>query len=238
MIMRKHLVARRPRAVAGRTAAGRAVEPLEPRTLMTAIASVLVNGTDVAAAGQRSVINTIAVRFDANVAASINPADLRLWNATTRQFVDTSAAATSYAAATNTATWTFPFRFGQPMLPDGNYRATVQSMTVYDSAGKPLDGDRDGVGGDEYGFAFHRLFGDSDGDRDVDARDALRLRLARASTDPQARAPYDSNGDGVISARDVLALRKNLRHKLKPATGNRPPAAPVINEPSADGQLI
>ena len=111
--MRKHNDARR-HLVPGQ----RSIELLEPRTLMTAITSVLVNGTDAAAAGgQRSVINTIAIRFDANVGASINPADLRLWNATTRQFVDTSAATTSYSAAANTATWTFPFQAGRPMLP-------------------------------------------------------------------------------------------------------------------------
>ena len=231
--MRKHTDARRRLA-----RSPRCIESLEPRTLMTAVTSVLVNGTDAAALGQRSIINTIAIRFDANVGPSINPADLRLWNGTTRQFVDTSAATTSYNAAANTATWAFPFQAGRPMLPEGNYRATLQSMTVYDAAGKPLDGDTDGVGGDEYNFTFHRFFGDSDGDRDVDARDAIRLRLARWSTDPQAKAPFDSNGDGVLNARDVLALRRNLRSKLKAPTGNRPPAAPVINEPSVDGQLI
>src|SRR5687767_12936532 len=148
------------------------VERLEPRTFFTAVTAVLLNGVDVTAAvGQRSMIGTISVRFDANAGASINPADLRLWNQTTRQFIDTSAATTSYDGGTNTATWTFPSQSGRAMLPDGNYRATLASMTVYDAAGNPLDGDRDGVGGDEYTFAFHRLFGDADGDRDVDTRD-------------------------------------------------------------------
>jgi hypothetical protein len=60
----------------------------------------------------------------------------------------------------------------------------------------PLDGDKDGVGGDEYNFTFHRFFGDSDGDRDVDARDrdppAPRPLVHR----PAGQAPFDSNGDG------------------------------------------
>src|SRR4051812_8676438 len=127
-----------------------ALEPLESRTLMTAVSGVQLNGVDLAALGaQRSVVNTVSVRFDSNVGASINGGDLRLWNATTRQFVDTSVATTRYDASTNTATWAFPFPGGRAMLPDGNYRATVQSMTVFDAAGRPLDGDGDGVGGDE-----------------------------------------------------------------------------------------
>ena len=216
-------------------------ERLESRTFLTAVTSVLLNGTDLAApGGQRSAVRTISVRFDANTRASINPSDLRLWNQTTRQFVDTSLAQTSYDAGTNTATWTFPAQAGQPAVGDGNYRATLASMTVYDAAGNPLDGDRDGVGGDEYTFAFHRLFGDSDGDRDVDTRDLARQKRTRSSRAGDARydASFDNDGDGDVDSRDTLAFRRNLRRRLAPPAGNRPPAAPVINEPLADGQLI
>ena len=231
--MLQHRPSRRP--------AGRSVEPLEARTLMTTVTSVMVNGADIAAAGApRSVIETVSIRFDANVGASTGATDLRLWNATTRQFVDTSAAQVSYAAGTNTATWRFPAQSGRAMLPEGNYRATLVSMTVYDAAGRPLDGDRDGVGGDEYSFEFHRLFGDADGDRDVDTRDlaAQRRTRYRRAGDPAFDSQFDFDADGDVDSRDTIVFRRNLRHRLRPPAGNRPPAPPVINEPSADGQLI
>src|SRR5688500_16790162 len=92
--------ARRRAAAAARTVATKTVapttaartphlEPLESRRLMTSVAAVLFNGADAAAPlAQRSNINTISVRFDADVATSIGKADLRLWNATAGAFVD------------------------------------------------------------------------------------------------------------------------------------------------------
>ena len=217
------------------------VEPLEGRTLLTAVTAVLVNGADAAAAGvQRSVIQTISARFDTNARASVQSADLRLWNATARQFINTSAATVSYNDATNTATWTFPTQGGAAMLPDGNYRATLLSMTVYDTAGNPLDGNGDGVGGDEYSFNFHRLFGDSDGDRDVDSRDAIRQRRSRGRSPghPFYNPAFDYNGDGAVSPTDTVQFRRRLGRRLRPDAGNSPPVAPVIEEPATDGQVI
>ena len=231
----------RPRKSRIRTRPGPGVfEPLEPRTMMTAVTAVLINGVDASAARvQLSNINTIALRFDANVGPSVQDADLRIWNATAMRFVDAAAVlSVAYDSTTNTATWTFPRPAGASACPDGNYRAVVDGMAVYASTGRPLDGDGDGVGGDDFSFEFHRLFGDADGDRDVDGRDALAQRRARRSADPQVRAAFDSDGDVDVDARDLAAFRRQLRKTLPPATGNSPPATPVINEPSADGQLI
>ena len=218
------------------------IEPLEARTLMTAVVGGMINGGDwtAPARAQRSVINTISVSFDTNVAASIQNTDLRLWNATTRQFVDTSAATTSYESFNNTATWTFPSPQNRTLLPNGNYIGTLSAMGIYDAAGNPLDGDRDGVGGDEYSFEFHRFFGDADSDRDVDTLDLVRQRRTRhrVAGDPAFNPAFDADGDGDVDTRDTLEFRRNLRRRLAPRAGNRPPAAPVINEPTFDGQLI
>lgn len=241
--MVKHLLTRARRTHSLSTSSpawqARAFERLEPRQLLTAVTAVLLNGQDIAAAGgQRSVIDAISVRFDGNVGPSINASDLRLWNATTRRFVNPSQS--SYDAASNTATWRFPAQGGVAALPDGNYRATLSAMGIYDGAGRPLDGDRDGVGGDEYAFEFYRFFGDADGDRDVDTLDLARQRRTRHRTaaSPFFNSAFDGDGDGDVDTRDTLQFRRNLRLRLRPNTGNRSPAAPLINEPTFDGQLI
>lgn len=60
-------------------------------------------------------------------------------------------------------------------------------------------------------FTFHRLFGDADGDGDVDFFDFLGLRSAYGSAegDSAFRGEFDSNNDGRIDFFDFLALRAN-----------------------------
>src|SRR5688500_17490887 len=138
-------IARARRGAPGRsTIRHAAMEALESRTLMTAVAAVQVNGADLAAAGaQRAVVRAGSGRLDANVAASIGKDDLRLWNRTSRQFVDIGVAGFSYAFDTRTATWTFPAS-GVAALGNGDYRATLLPMGIYDApAGNPLDGNGD-----------------------------------------------------------------------------------------------
>jgi hypothetical protein len=126
---------------------------------MTTVTAVLINGAGIAAPGaQRSVINTISMRFDANVEGHVGTDDRALWNLSTSQAADRAPpVAVTYDRPTNTATWTFP----AASIPNGNYRAMLKSLTVVDGLGNPLDGDRDGVGGDA----------------DVDARDQVQFRL-------------------------------------------------------------
>ena len=223
-----------PRHHGGRDAfaasAAHAPEPLERRLLLsTVVSSVAVNGGAV----QRSMVTSVSVTFNADVGISLNAGDLVLWNHTTRAFVDTSAADLDYDAPARRATWTFPALPGGS-LPDGNYRATLRSMTVHDTAGNTLDGNADGKGGDEYYFAFHRLLGDADGDRDVDATDDRAARNAIGTAD----ARFDADGDGDVDFTDYNKVLRNRGKRTGPFAGNRPPNAPAINEPLADGQVV
>lgn len=61
-----------------------------------------------------------------------------------------------------------------------------------------------------YTFDFHRLFGDADGNRTVDAADFLAFRLAFLSPG----TTFDSDGDGQITATDFLAFRLNFLQTL------------------------
>jgi hypothetical protein len=57
---------------------------------------------------------------------------------------------------------------------------------------------------------FHRLFGDQDGDKDVDGVDSLRFRQSQGSTTGQTayRAYFDFDADGDIDGVDSLRFRQ------------------------------
>ena len=68
----------------------------------------------------------------------------------------------------------------------------------------PLDGDADGAdGGDRVDTVF-RLFGDSDGDGDVDAldRDCFRSAFNSGIAEPAYLWYFDFVGDGDVDGRD------------------------------------
>jgi predicted outer membrane repeat protein len=106
------------------------------------------------------------------------------------------------------------FRFlGGPVngasLADGVYVLRIYGSSFYDGAGQNLDGNGDGIGGDDYVSPLtgpgriHRLFGDADGDGDVDAADFAALRGAFGG----ASVAFDFDGDGDVDAADFGQFR-------------------------------
>ena len=91
-------------------------------------------------------------------------------------------------------------------LDDGNYQMSIDGGKVQSNAsGAFLDGDSDGTGGgtltfgDQESDGFFRLFGDSDGDRDVDNVDLARFlntyRESSESSDYNESMDFDLDGD-------------------------------------------
>lgn len=106
------------------------------------------------------------------------------------------------------------FGVGNPAkasLPDGLYKLTVFSAEVNGALGQ-LDGNADGTPGDDFvlvGTAankFFRLFGDADGDGDVDATDFGAMRAA-FGTDSLI---FDYDGDGDVDAADFGMFRAHF----------------------------
>jgi hypothetical protein len=127
--------------------------------------------------------------------------------------------ATSVSGSVTTVVMTF----GGPdvtagSVPDGNYRLTVDGDQIVGPGGQLLDGDGDNVPGGDFVLAFHRLFGDADGDRDVDASDfaALRGTFGRAPSDSAYRAYFDSDGDNDVDATDFAAFRTRFGVTIAP----------------------
>jgi hypothetical protein len=89
-------------------------------------------------------------------------------------------------------------------LADGNYTFTIRGDHIRDLVGRELDGDRDGNGGGDHVDAFFRLFGDSDGDHDVDwlDRDLFRSTFKKSAGQFDNLWFLDFNGDDVVDGPD------------------------------------
>ena len=106
-------------------------------------------------------------------------------------------------------------------LTDGNYRLSILAQQVL-AGGVPLDGDANGVGGGNYQFGnvaedeFFRLFGDMEGDRDVDFAEfgpfglAYRRRVGEAGFD----ATFDNDLDGDVDLFDYAEFGLRFRGDL------------------------
>ena len=133
----------------------------------------------------------VALQMNENLSGIFTGADVTLLNRTASE---TYPANVAFDIATNLASVTFP---GQPenLLPDGNYRMTVNAAGVVDNIGNALDGNSDGTGGDNFTFDFFFLNADANRDRVVNALDFNALASnfgASATTFAQGNFNYDA----------------------------------------------
>src|SRR5262249_15313968 len=153
---------------------------------------------------QRSLVTSLTVTFDRAVALDPGAFELRRQD---DSLVGLSVA-TSAADGRTVAVLTFtgPDVLGGS-LADGNYTLTVRGDLVHDRFGRPLDGDGDGTPGGDRADEFFRLYGDGDGDRDVDLLDLGRFlgTLGRRRGDPHILGYLDYDGDGRVGPLDLLA---------------------------------
>ena len=138
------------------------------------IESVVVND----GSAQRSMVNSLTVTFDRVV--TFDPGAFGLQRQDGSEVGLNVAASVVDGRTVAVLTFTGSDIIGGS-LADGNYTLTIRGDHIRDEVGRELDGDRDGNGGGDRVDAFFRLFGDSDGDRDVD--------LLRPGTLPQHVRP-------------------------------------------------
>jgi hypothetical protein len=85
--------------------------------------------------------------------SDVNPAALRpttlVLTGEEGAVLDASAFAVTYDADTRSATWSFPALPGGA-LPEGKYAVSLRAAEVLNAANLPLDGNRDGIGGDDF----------------------------------------------------------------------------------------
>jgi hypothetical protein len=161
----------------------------------------------------------LRVAFSKDVSATLRADDLRLVDLGTGAMIDPASIAVTYDPASNTATFTFP---GLPggALPIGRYRATLVASGI-SSGGIALDGNADGVAGDDYAFDFIALPGDATGDGVVNFDDLLVL-AKNYNKSGVTLAQGDFTGDGLVNFDDLLVLAKNYNKSVAAPSGATP----------------
>jgi hypothetical protein len=93
-------------------------------------------------------------------------------------------------------------------LPDGSYTLTIPAAAVTNALGQNL--------GARYVAQFHRLFGDIDGDRDVDNKDHDAFKKAYDTKQFAAGyvSAFDFNNDGSIDKTDRSEFQSRMGHQL------------------------
>jgi uncharacterized membrane protein len=175
------------------------------------VESVVVND----GSAQRSMVTSLTVTFDHVV--TLEPGAFELRRLDGSQVSLNVAASVAGGRSVAVLTFTGSDIIGGS-LADGNYALTVRSDLVHDGMGRALDGDGDGVAGGDRSDSLFRLYGDSDGDRDVDLHDLGRFlgTIGRRPGDPHYLAYFDVNGDDRVGVIDTLALALRLGTRLKP----------------------
>ena len=173
------------------------------------VESLVVNdGSD-----QRSMVNSLTVTFDHFV--TIDPGAFEL------RSQDGSLVGLNVASSVNgnqtvaILTFTGSGVIGGS-LADGSYTLTIHSDLIQDGVGRKLDGDLDGTAGGDATEALFRLYGDSDGDRDVDLIDLARFlsTFGRRRGDSHYLDYFDSNGDDRVGLVDLLAFAHRIGTQL------------------------
>jgi hypothetical protein len=175
------------------------------------IHSVVIND----GSAQRSMVNSLTITLDRNVTFDPGAFGLLSQNGS----IVGLNVATSVMGGRTVAVLTFT---GSGIiggsLADGNYTLTIRGDHIRDSEDRKLDGDRDGIGGGDRRNAFFRLFGDSDGDRDVDLLDWGRFlsTLGRRQGNTHYLDSMDFDGDDCVGVIDLLAFARRLGRDLDP----------------------
>ncbi len=167
---------------------------------------------------QRSMVNSITVDFDSVVDLTAGAFVLERKNGANWDNLDselTIGVATSLFNNNTRATLTFT---GSGViggsLADGNYRLTMVAANIVWN-GLQLDGDGNGIGGDNFVRGtvdtdnFFRMFGDFDGNRAVSGLDVGRFRLTNGTTagDAAYNPIFDFDSNGFISGFDLGRFR-------------------------------
>ena len=161
-------------------------------------------------AAQRSKINRLTVAFDTLV--TIAPGAFELYRQGFNKPLPLRVAVDASEGRT-VARLTFKgHHVGGGSLADGRYRLVIRGDKVRDASGRRLDGNGDGTEGGNYVDEFFRLFGDTDGDGDVDARDKAVFKSAygKRSGQPGYLWYLDHNANGRIWAEDIALLMLNF----------------------------
>jgi hypothetical protein len=167
------------------------------------IQSVVIND----AHAQRSMVTSITVTFDNLVA--IDPGAFELRQSGMKMPLDLRVSLLEEEGR-SVARLTFRGSGVQHgSLKNGTYSLTIYGDNIRDADGRLLDGNGDGDEGGDRVDAFFRLFGDTDGDGDIDSLDkaVFNSTFGKRSRDPAYLWYLDANANGRVWAEDLALFR-------------------------------
>jgi hypothetical protein len=172
-------------------------------TVTSAVTSFVVSK----GAAQRSYIRYLDLGMDSNASALAllqNPSRVKLTKADLNGVGSASVSLAGFLSVP-TGQSTLAVNFGTIGL--GNSRNTSSADGYY-----TLGVDLDGNGSFETNLFFFRLFGDTNGDKEVNATDQSAVL---AGCTAAYNVNLDLNGDGVVNTSDFTYVKKNVGRKLK-----------------------
>ncbi|MEX0330671.1 MAG: right-handed parallel beta-helix repeat-containing protein [Puniceicoccaceae bacterium] len=174
------------------------------------VTGTTINGGD----AQRSFVTRIEIFLDTAITSGLESGDVQLLDIGTGNPVDPAEVLITWSFVSQSIVLTFPALPGES-IPEGNYQIRIASASI-SVDGLFLDGDGDGTQGGDYVLNFHRLPGDSSGNRAVDTLDALLFRRSYESSlgDNAYRVDLDFNQDGTIDSMDGQVFLANLYTSL------------------------
>ena len=166
----------------------------------------------------QSAPHAIKITFNRNVSASFGMEDVSVVNLTTAQTVfPTGYRYDPVESGKNlyeTATFTFA-----GVLPDGNYRVTLNKPGVTDAQGRPLAGNNI--------FDFFVLAADANRDRTVNFDDLAILAQHYNTTGGMTFVKGDFNYDNNVNFDDLALLAQRYNTTLPPPPPPAPAPAPA-----------
>ena len=165
------------------------------------VQSVVIND----GSAQRSLIRSITITFDSLV--SLDPGAFVVARVggglpkLTWQVADVNDQTTVVLSFDKSGT-----TFGS--LKDGNWALRVRHGRVHRADYRPVILSANRI------ERFHRYFGDSDGDRDVDAIDQANFNNAFGHTDALSLARFDYDGNGIVDSADQTQFNKRFGHHI------------------------
>jgi hypothetical protein len=176
------------------------------------------NAPNVTPMQNRSRIRELAFQFDEDVSTSLDVTDLTIveWDPVALDWiappVNLAGAVFSYDGTTDTGIWDL----SAVTLNNAFYKARLSWPGIWDIAGNPLDGNADGVGGDDFTFKFHKLAGDVSGDAAVNVSDLGILGANYGTSNSWWLLPGDMDLNGTVSVGDLGILGANYGTVLVP----------------------
>lgn len=160
--------------------------------------------------------------FNKSVAQSVASGEFSVLSLADNQLLP----ATDFAADYDFRTNTLGLNYANGVLPDGYYRLQMNAAQVYDEAAIQLDGNGDGVGGDDYYYDFAFLAADTNRDRVVDSVDFATLAANYGKTTYVHYFAGDFDFNGRVNTSDFNILSGQFGRGLGPLPAPPPNVGP------------